>query len=387
MEILIVDDEPMAVNALISATDWSELGVTKVWSAGGISDAVSIIYDEDIRIVLCDIELRGENGLHLVQWIQNHRPDVKCIMITSHVNFEYTRKALQFQVVDYLSKPIDETQLKNAVRTAADRLNKASREKENGDDALLSRILSAPGEKEGISEKDYSEAYRGEVLPVFVTVSKWNENYDEEERKKVFLQMINSLQSEYLKGHRSGVYVKENTAFLCFPETGLEEEQVRQALEKFAQFCSYYYITAIQYSIEAKVPGKALRETYDGLWNAFQEQLSEKTENQVSATIIRYIETHIGDDISRRALADIVYMSPDHLARVFKKETGLVLSQYIIDKKMEAARELLKNPELSVTFIAASVGYSNISHFTEAFRKKYTQSPTDYRRGLNEPPR
>lgn len=104
------------------------------------------------------------------------------------------------------------------------------------------------------------------------------------------------------------------------------------------------------------------------------------SEKSVASIICDYIDMHFTEDINRNNLAEIVYLDPDYTARLFKKETGNSLLNYIIKKRIEMAKSLLSNTELSVNLISDKVGYSNYSYFTKLFKKETGFTPVDYRR-------
>lgn len=93
-----------------------------------------------------------------------------------------------------------------------------------------------------------------------------------------------------------------------------------------------------------------------------------------------YIDEHIADELSREELAAHVYLNPAYLSRLFRKETGMVLTHYILQAKMRQAAEQLGATERSVSEIADSLGYSNFSYFARLFRKVYGSNPHDYRK-------
>jgi len=96
--------------------------------------------------------------------------------------------------------------------------------------------------------------------------------------------------------------------------------------------------------------------------------------------IIDYIDHHYKEDISRTKLAEMVFLSPDHLARMFKRDTGETLVKYITDKRMAAAKEMLSQSNTPIYQVALQVGYDNYSYFTKAFKQKVGLSPGDYRK-------
>ncbi|WP_410511469.1 helix-turn-helix domain-containing protein [Paenibacillus sp. BR2-3] len=100
----------------------------------------------------------------------------------------------------------------------------------------------------------------------------------------------------------------------------------------------------------------------------------------VAQKITHYIHTHCGDDLSRTSLAEIVFLNPDYLARLFKKEMGISLGHYIIQTRIATAKHLLETSNQSVDVIASKVGYSNYSHFSKLFKQDTGCSPNEYRK-------
>lgn len=104
------------------------------------------------------------------------------------------------------------------------------------------------------------------------------------------------------------------------------------------------------------------------------------SEKSVASIICEYIDMHFTEDINRNSLAEIVYLDTDYTAKLFKKETGISLMNYIIRKRIETAKDLLMNTALSVNQISDKVGYGNYSYFTKLFKKETGYTPIDYRK-------
>jgi two-component system response regulator YesN len=93
------------------------------------------------------------------------------------------------------------------------------------------------------------------------------------------------------------------------------------------------------------------------------------------------IHENIGmHQLSRDWLANAVFLHPDYISRLFKKETGLLISEYLQQKRIEYAKQLLTQTNQSVTDIALAVGYSNISYFSTTFKKIMRMGPIEYRK-------
>ena len=74
-----------------------------------------------------------------------------------------------------------------------------------------------------------------------------------------------------------------------------------------------------------------------------------------------------------------MHLNPTYLSELFARETGTSLSQYITDKRMEAAENMLKYSEYSFSEIAQILAYRSQSHFTKVFKKHSGMTPGEYR--------
>lgn len=96
--------------------------------------------------------------------------------------------------------------------------------------------------------------------------------------------------------------------------------------------------------------------------------------------IREFLDLNYGREITRNDLAEIVYLNPDYISRIFKKEMGMTISGYLLRKRVETAKELLENTRMPINVISMQVGYSNFSYFTKVFRESVGVSPNEYRK-------
>ena len=94
---------------------------------------------------------------------------------------------------------------------------------------------------------------------------------------------------------------------------------------------------------------------------------------------MQYIETHYYEKITLDQLAEMVYLSPAYLSRIFKKETGTTFNDYLIQVRIGKAKNLLHHKDLRVTDIAEAVGFDDQSYFTKVFRRIVGVTPLKYR--------
>ncbi|UQZ35493.1 DNA-binding response regulator [Paenibacillus sp. PK3_47] len=92
--------------------------------------------------------------------------------------------------------------------------------------------------------------------------------------------------------------------------------------------------------------------------------------------ILQALET---GDLTREAVAHHVFLNPDYLDRLFKKETGHSITEFIVSRRMLLAQDLLAKTDLPVGTIASRTGYTNLAHFSRRFKQVVGMNPKDYR--------
>lgn len=244
-EILLVDDEKLALAGMETGVNWESLGVDKIHTADSMKSAVRILERCPIDIMVSDIEMPGGSGLELIRWTREHYPEIISIFYTCHAEFSYCQDAIRLGAADYVLKPIPYGELEEIIR----------------------------------------------------------------------------------KGLRS----------------------VRE------------------------------RKNVRNLEHIWGELTQEPKEDSPVENVKRIIAEHITAEISREELARQVYMSPDYLSRLFKKETGLSLSEYMIQKRISLAKQLLETTDLSIVEISQRTGFSYSSYFVRIFKKKAGVTPQQYR--------
>lgn len=97
------------------------------------------------------------------------------------------------------------------------------------------------------------------------------------------------------------------------------------------------------------------------------------------ARVLDYIYDHLHTKITTTTLANYVGINPSYLSRLFKEETGSSITEYIQDKKIETAKNMLIYSEYSIAQISNVLAFPNQSYFTELFRKKTGTTPARFR--------
>lgn len=96
--------------------------------------------------------------------------------------------------------------------------------------------------------------------------------------------------------------------------------------------------------------------------------------------LLAYIHEHLDERLDIETLAARCYLHPNHFIRYFRKKTGQTPARYVADRRLEAAKRLLEETDLSVSEIMGQVGMQESGHFARVFRKQYLMTPGEYRR-------
>lgn len=97
-------------------------------------------------------------------------------------------------------------------------------------------------------------------------------------------------------------------------------------------------------------------------------------------TVKNYIRDHISEELTRKTLASIIYLSPDYLSHVFSETTGVSLSSFILSERIKKSKELLLYSKMNIRDIALSTGFSNTSYFSKQFKNLTGMTPQKFRK-------
>ena len=103
-------------------------------------------------------------------------------------------------------------------------------------------------------------------------------------------------------------------------------------------------------------------------------------DNQYISKAIMFMQEHYQTTISINDICNLIYLSPCHFKRVFKEQTGRTPHQYLMNIRLERAKELLERKENTIADTARLCGFVNAGHFAVAFKRSTKRSPSEYRK-------
>lgn len=102
--------------------------------------------------------------------------------------------------------------------------------------------------------------------------------------------------------------------------------------------------------------------------------------NTVEKEMVSYIQQNYTGKILLREFGEQFHLSEKYISRYFKDHFHITLSQYVTYLRLEHAKQMLQETDISVTEVAMQSGYQNISYFIRSFKKTYGVSPLKYRK-------
>ncbi|WP_276356709.1 response regulator transcription factor [Cohnella caldifontis] len=528
--MLVVDDEIYALRGITQGIDWSDLPFAEILEADSVDAALAVLTGRQVDLVISDIEMPGANGLTLLRWMQEHRPETVTVFLTGHARFDYAQEALHLGAFDYVLKPIDHDVLKGivgrAVREIQERRQRQDFEHTLGEyrrqwssqlpilverfwqDLLANRLPLSPGLLRRQFEL-YGIPLGAEdgVQPVLISIEQWDVELDARD-ENIMEYAIRKAAAETILAEWPGAVLQDrsdlNLLLLYLPDgVAVDRAVLHERCRQYVTACRDYFhcrvscylgesvrvdrladelerlqqaervnTSTLQAVIdirnaegEASVGSgftlppfgewgllldggrteelsKALadyagqfrssapsRETLELFYFGFVHMLfqvayrkgvsvyhtinaadlnagqSLRTHQQLLAwaldliqkagdafqgrqrdvsAIISKIQSFIQDNLhremSRDEIAAAVYRNPAYVSRLFRKETGMSLWDYITHAKIERAKERLAGTNDKISDIASELGYTHFSYFAKLFRKMTGATPQDYRK-------
>jgi len=156
-------------------------------------------------------------------------------------------------------------------------------------------------------------------------------------------------------------------------EAGSNENSIYQMTEDFMkQLTNVKNLTDLSY---------VLLETLDQFTNLAFNHTNYNNLSVIKKSIA-YISDHYNTELSLDMVAAHTGLNPSYFSTLFKKETGVNFSNYLLNLRIEKAKLLLANSNLPLINIAVEVGFDNQSYFSNVFKKATKMTPKQYRQSL-----
>ena len=172
-------------------------------------------------------------------------------------------------------------------------------------------------------------------------------------------------------------------SFLNSYATELSESgRTEEALQAMSVIAATPFINRYPECQETLLEVEAKRKRSSTIAVTFPKRESRTIRDSRIRAVIDFMEANLRRKISLGDMADIARLSPSHLSRLFKIQTGYSPGEYLIRIRVEKARELLRRGTLSVKEVMALAGFETKSNFARQFKRYFSCPPSEYRRRI-----
>lgn len=391
-KILIVDDEAFAREAIKESISWESYQMELICASSG-KEALQILQQTNIDVMLIDIKMPQMNGLELLTEVQKTGLDVEVIILSSYNTFDLVRQAMKLGTCDYLFKPtMLPADIIESVQKAAARQAHKKRQK---------TIVQPPFEKSPLRNQ-YNHLKELEDLQILQQASvcaivvfkllKYQESIFEIFESDIQLMkasignVINESLSKSGQCQLIGNQFNEYIALVW--KNGNKEElfrgEIEQAISNALIFLVQYYnldftVGVSRIGIDVKEAAdlyvEALSEANKGDLNyqkiffadSFAKNVALK--NELSKTL-EFIKENLGNqNLSLQTAADYAGVSRNYFSKIFKEAIGVNFIEYVTRLRVEKARNLYIHTDLKIYEIAEKVGYSDWHYLYSVYKK------------------
>lgn len=388
-QVLIVDDEEIVCRGMAQFVRWEEHGFCAAGTATSVDEALVMLKKMHIDVIFTDIRMPKRSGIDLIREVHSLYPNIQSVILSGYSDFEYAKEAMRYGAVEYLSKPVNFSEVADVLERIAKKLERRTSEERLRSYHIEGLLLSIA---KGFSDVQPEacglpkvEAWRG--ISASMTKKTMDEGRASEEKAKMRAR-IQAVISDAIVLN-SGMY----TVFAVIPSKAagdfksfvsfLEQAECGADVWKITVSSEKYGIEKLREAWEeinpvtsaALLPAEADDET---------GHLSCQKPGGIIYEIQNFICGHYCENISLNMLADQFFIHPNYLSRLFKEKTGKNFAEYLTEVRMNRVLELLKNSDYKMLEICQMVGYDNPRSFSKAFKHYTGLTPSEYRESSRE---
>lgn len=414
--MLIVDDEYYIRTGIASAIDWGSMNVKIVGTAQDGDEGLSIALEKKPDLILLDICMPFLNGLELMEKLREAQIDCEFIVLSGYDEFEYARQSIKYGALDYLLKPIDKQKLREAVSNAC--LTIRNRKSLQNYQQLAKQELSSFHKQflkdlllDNLNDENtVTEKMRLMNLPLFedyyqvicVKLDDYNlleRNLQSEQLREQKVRIQKWLNNHFTLGsHYMGMITaispEEWGIVLSYPESVQEDillKELHFIMDSFLADLERDSSCTVSVSIStictqvAQMPDlyRTIRRI-NKKFIPFRNSVTWPDMDPASGIrpeilgALNFIYNHYNEDITIQKVADSLYISSSYLMHLFKTDVGKTFNTFLMEYRMERAKELLKTPGIQIQEVSRQTGYNDVKYFHKLFKRHTGLTPSDY---------
>ncbi len=405
-KLLLADDDKMVLESFYELVDWNKYGFEVVARLGDGTEVLKFLESKSVDAIITDIKMPEMDGIELVDRLSESYPDIKVVFLSAFCDIFYTRQAIKYGVVDYITKPIVLTEVNEVLQKLYATLEEKRDEDKSKSDMsqqllkrkeLFRKILSS--KMLDINEFNEDISYLNilcqslqfncavAIFEIMSMEKQLKENWGNNRNKLcetiskeicVDIGQCYTIQLDFSGNLLAVLYIsKENTV----PNF---KKYIGEAIDNL---WSVYKIMAVNETI---VMFDSFEEFKNDLIAAKTEKMKylngkilKNDDEEMIKDVQGYIERHYQEDITVGMLAKEYHFSEKYFGKIFKKITGKNFVDYLNEVRIENAKILLQ-AGLDIETVCMQVGFGTRRYFNEKFTSFIGVTPGKYRKNQME---
>ena len=398
LKILIVDDEQVVRVYLQSIVNWEQYDCQVVTTCENGMEALEVMAQQPIDLILTDLEMPKMNGLQLIEEIRSRGYQTKVIVLSNHSDYDLSREVMKLGALDYYVKTnVKEADIISMIELVSEQVKKQLLQKHALEEEKRLKIDNFKiGRKTFLTTVLTGDVYYNELqLSQYVKMyhlfeprlSLYQLRFQQPIELRQFLYVDAIIAAEFQKYDHDVLHLTQEKILVALYERTIVEEQV--LMDHWLRIVKNIknYLRA-----ELQASKRLLIDSTDKLTSCtklFQNDVPSDVSSVIAAeqlshyrpeiqSILNYIHEHYDERITLQDLSAFACLNEAYLSRLFKMETKKTINSYINELRIYKAKELLKSPNIMVKEVAQLVGIKDQLYFNRVFKKFCGENPTDY---------
>ena len=379
IKVMIVDDELIARRRLRETIDWNAVGCEVVAEAADGIKALREYEKYKPDIVITDIMMKDADGLDFITTIREKDKYTEIIILTGYEKFDFAKRALESGVGAYILKPIQNETIIKYVEAAVSRIQKKQLDRQitdqNDENVKWQKIMELFDEPEvdreyilKVCKENNIGIQRGNYSIAVIDHDRLSQNSD------AYRILIETIKYS-ARINKVQFFIRENDRIILLALCSEESD--------YERFENMLFVLKQQYKLQTnRVIRTAISDMFREvtmIMRAYHSVLSkleydQKGYSQIVENALNYIKENYST-AGVETMAAELFVSKRTLMRKFKQETGKTIGEYIAEVRIWAAVEMVRTGEYKMINIAHRVGYGDMKHFYEIFKKVTGHSP------------
>ncbi|HZG82988.1 MAG TPA: response regulator [Brevibacillus sp.] len=351
MKVLLVDDEPfelLNLQVLLEKSS-SDYGITSAHHGG---EALKILESEPMDLIFLDIRMPVLDGIAVLEQVKTSWPDTEIVMVSAYDEFSYAKQALELGASAYLLKPFSTNEFYDTLQKVERKYHEKTKAKPLLQQSLLEKTIRSG---DVIDEHVWGQQF-GFVPNVVAAVHAASPDW-----RSLLLEEVKSSQ------------------IVIAPESIGDAELVLSTNQHIQPLCEALLRCKLLLPDQSFWFGLGESLNLRTAWEEAMRQLQD-AKDSITSRCLQFIQEHYQEALTLADVAKAVHVSPTHLNRLLKKETGCTFIEVLTAIRIERAKELLKKT-VSIEYIAMVTGFKSAAYFSSTFKKVTGLSPRSFRRG------